>query len=82
MAGILNVNEDELGLYLKDDRISPSDTPSSVNLHIADILGKMSYLKVLFFNDWMIFSLFCICQALVLQIKSHAYVNISCLLLT
>lgn len=52
MAGILSVNEDELGLYLKDDRISPSDTPSSVNLHIADILGKMSYLKVLFFK-WL-----------------------------
>ncbi|KAK7088483.1 NFATC2-interacting protein-like [Littorina saxatilis] len=38
MASLLQVDVDQIGLYLNDCRLAPSDTPSSARLHVADII--------------------------------------------
>lgn len=38
MGVLLNVDPEQVGLFLNDHRLGGSDTPESVNLHLADII--------------------------------------------
>ena len=53
MAGLSSEAVDDLYISLGEKRILPEDTPSGIDLSVADIMGNSPKLSSIIDNEWL-----------------------------